>query len=282
VSTVCIIGAGELGGAIAHALARGEHVRRIVLIDETASVAAGKALDIQQAGAIERSHALLDGTADITRVVGTTVCVIADRSGRTSQEWRGDEGLALLKRLMPYLEESPVVFAGSSQEEMLLAAARELHVRRDRLLGSAPEALTGAVKSMVALEAQCSPAQIDLTVLGAPPRGFVVPWSEASIGGHALERVLTQVQLARIESRVAHLWPPGPHALALAAARVTEAMLTASRRTLGVLTMLGGEFGARGRVGVLPAVLSARGIVVTRVPALNTRERVRLENALAG
>jgi hypothetical protein len=94
--------------------------------------------------------------------------------------------------------------------------------------------------------------------------------------------VLSQVQLSRIESRVAHLWPPGSHALGLAAARVTGAILTASRRTFGVLTMLGGEFGARDRAGVLPALLSARGIAATRVPALNTRERVRLENALAG
>ncbi len=279
-STVCIIGAGELGGAIAHALARGERVRRIVLLDDAANVAAGKALDIQQAGPIECAHALLDGSADITRVVGASVCVIADRSGRTSQEWHGEEGLALLKRLIPYLEESPIVFAGSSQEEMLLGAARELHLRRERLLGSAPGALTGAVKSMVAIEAQCSPTEIELTVLGAPPRGFVVPWSEASIGGQAVERVLTQVQLSRIENRVAHLWPPGPHALGLAAARVTEAVLTASRRTFAVLTMLGGEFGVRGRVGVLPAVLSAGGIVATRVPALNTRERVQVENAL--
>ncbi len=281
-STVCIIGAGELGGAIAHALARGGLVRRIVLIDDAAGVAAGKALDIQQAGAIESSHARLEGGADITRVVGAAVCVIADRSGRTSEEWRGEEGLGLLKRLSPYLEEAPIVFAGSSQEEMLVAAVQELHLRRERLLGSASEALIGAVKSMVAIEAQCSPTEIELTVLGAPPRGFVVPWSEASIAGQALERVLTQVQLSRIESRVAHLWPPGPHALGLAAARVTDAVLMTSRRTYGVLTMLGGEFGARGRAGVLPALLSTRGIVATRVPALNTRERVRLENALAG
>jgi malate/lactate dehydrogenase len=163
---------------------------------------------------------------------------------------------------------------------MLLAAVHELHLRRDRLLGSAPEALVGAVKSMAAIEAQCSPGEIELTVLGAPPRGFVVPWSEASIGGQALERMLTQVQLSRIENRAAHLWPPGPHALGLAAARVTEALITGSRRTFSVLTRLGGEFGARGRVGVLPVLLSATGIYATRVPALTTRERVQVENAL--
>jgi malate dehydrogenase len=280
VSTVCIIGAGELGGAIAHALGRGAQASRIVLVDDAAGVAAGKALDIQQAGAIESSHARLEGSADITRVVGASVCIIADRSGPTSQEWRGDDGLALLKRLVPYLEESPVVFAGPSQDEMLLAAVQELHLRRDRLLGSAPEALLSAVKSMVAIEAQCSPSEIELTVLGAPPRGFVVPWSEASIGGQALERMLTQVQLSRIENRAAHLWPPGPHALGLAAARVTEALITGSRRTFNILTGLGGEFGARGRVGVLPVLLSAKGISATRVPALTTRERIQVENAL--
>jgi malate/lactate dehydrogenase len=133
---------------------------------------------------------------------------------------------------------------------------------------------------MVAIEAQCSPTEIELTVLGAPPRGFVVPWSEASIRGQALERVLTQVQLSRIEGRVAHLWPPGPYALGLAAARMAEALITLSRRTFAVMTMLGGEFGTRGRVGVLPALLSASGIAATRVPVLNTRERVLVENAL--
>ena len=280
-STVCIIGAGELGGAAAHALARGEHVRRVIIVDDAAGVAAGKALDIQQAGAIERSHTSLEGCADLSRLIGGAVCIIADRGGRSPGEWQGDEGLAILKRLLPYLGEAPIVFSGPSQAGLILAASRELHIRRERLVGSAPEALSGALRSIVAIEAQCSPTEIGLTVLGAPPRGFVVPWSEASIGGHALERVLTQVQLSRIENRLTHLWPPGPHALGLAAARVTEALVSTSRRMYSVLTVLGGEFGARGRVGVLPAILSSQGIATTRVPTLNTRERVQVENALA-
>jgi malate dehydrogenase len=280
VSTVCIIGAGELGGAVAHALARGDRVQRIIIIDDAAGVAAGKALDIQQAGAIEGGHARLEGSSDLSRAVGAAACIIADRSGRTASEWQGDEGLTMVRQLAAYLGDSPLVFGGSLQSELVLATARELHIRRERLIGSAPEALAGAVKSMVAIEAQCSPTEIGLTVLGAPPRGFVVPWSEASIAGHALERVLTQVQLSRVEGRVAHLWPPGPHALGLAAARVAEAVLSSSRRTFSVLTLLGGEFGARGRVGVLPTILSNQGIVATRVPALNTRERVQVENAL--
>jgi malate/lactate dehydrogenase len=130
-----------------------------------------------------------------------------------------------------------------------------------------------------------------LAVLGAPPSstggldapraGFVVPWSDASIGGYALERVLTQVQLARLENRLARLWPPGPYALGLAAARVAEAIVGSSRRTFSVLSVLGGEFGVRGRVGSLPARFSPRGIAHVSVPTLNPRERVQIETALS-
>jgi malate/lactate dehydrogenase len=61
---------------------------------------------------------------------------------------------------------------------------------------------------------------------------------------------------------------------------VVAAVIGSSRRAFCVLTVLSGEFGVKGRVGTLPAVLSTSGIVQTRVPTLNTRERVRLETAL--
>jgi malate dehydrogenase len=279
-ATVCIVGAGDIGGAIAHALARGERVSRVLLIDGEGKVAAGKALDIQQSGAVDRFHVRLDGTDDMSRVAGCAVCVVADRVGRPASEWQGDEGLAMMTRIAADAGDAPIVFAGASQAGLLSALAREGHIRRERLAGSSPEALVAAVRAMVAMEARCSPSEVDLTVLGAPPTGFVVPWSEASIGGFSLERVLSQVQLTRIEARAARLWPPGPFALGLAAARVTEGLVRHSRRAFSVLTVLSGEFGVRGRVGAIPVNLSPAGITATRVPTLNTRERVRLETAL--
>jgi malate dehydrogenase len=148
------------------------------------------------------------------------------------------------------------------------------------LIGSAIEALASAVAAIVAMEARCSPTEVAVAVLGTAPASFVVPWSDASIGGYALERVISQVQLRRIEARVARLWPPGPYALGAAAARVVEAMLQDSRKSYNVETLLGGEFGVRDRVGVVPALLASDGVAHTRVPALNTRERVRLDIAL--
>ena len=132
------------------------------------------------------------------------------------------------------------------------------------------------------MEAGCAPVEVMLSVLGTPPDGFVVAWSEASIGGYSLERVLTPVQVTRVEARARRLWPPQSYALGFAAALVAEGVIRSARRTFNVLTVLEGEFGVRGRVGAVPVFLSPAGIVHRRVPTLGNRERVQLETALEG
>ena len=69
-STVAIVGAGHVAGATAHALAVSDRVGRLLLIDEAASAARGKALDIRQSAAIVPFHTRLDGTDDLSRVTG--------------------------------------------------------------------------------------------------------------------------------------------------------------------------------------------------------------------
>ena len=280
-STIAIVGAGHVGGATAHALAVSDRVGRLLLIDDAAAAARGKALDIRQSAAIVPFHTRLDGTDDLSSVTGCGVCVIADRFG-AGGEWMGDEGLAMIKRLTRYLGKAPLVFAGASQAGLIAFAATEAGIDRRRLIGSAPEALVSSVVAVTALEAGCSPHEVMLTVLGAPPSSFVVPWSEGAIGGYPLHAMLSQVALARLEARVRHLWPPGPYVLGAAAARITAAIVSSSRQSFSVLTQLTGEFGVRDRPGMLPVRLAAEGIVQTRVPELTTRERVQVQAALGG
>ena len=277
---MAIIGAGELGGAVAHALASREAISRILLVDAAASAAAGKALDIQQMGAITGTHARLRGTADPTEALGCRVLIIADRFGGEAGEWRGAEGLAELRTLAAMHRDVPVVLAGAHQAELLAQSVGDGAVARTRILGSAPEAFASALRAIVALDARCAPSEVTLSVLGTPPDGFVVPWSEAGIGGYALTRVLTPVQLSRIEARAGRLWPPRPYALALAAAMVTEGLLRSARRAYNVLAMLDGELGVRNRVSAVPAFLDPCGLAGLREPSLSVRERVQFETAV--
>jgi malate dehydrogenase len=281
-SFVAIVGAGDIGGAAAQALAGTDRVGRLLLVDARGSAAQGKALDIRQAGAISGFHTRLEGTDDLARTTGCDVCVVADRFGEDGGEWRGEEGLALMKRMTAYLGNAPMVFAGSSQADLIARTAIEAGFNRRRLIGSGPEALAASVTAMIAMEAGCSPREVMLTVLGLPPSGLVVPWSEASIGGYPLRAVLPQVGLNRVQARLPHLWPQGPYALGAAAARIVTALLTSSRQSFSVLTQLDGEFGVRHCPGTVAARLAAGGIVQTRAPELTTYERVQLQTALGG
>jgi len=278
-STVAVFGAGDIGAACAQALASRDRARRILLIDSAASGAAGKALDLQQAGAIAGFHTRLEATADETRAIGCAILVVADRFGAGSPEWQGEDALALVRRVAAS-SEVPIVFAGAAQATLMRSASQELRIAARRLIGSASEAFSSAVSAIVAMEARCSPADVSVAVLGAPPDAFVIPWSEASIGGYALERTVSQVQLRRLEARATRLWPPGPYALGAAAAHVVQGMLNAARRPFSVLTVLEGEFGVRNRIAAVPALLAPYGVAYIRTPLLNRREQVQLDTAL--
>ena len=276
-TTVAIIGAGELGGAVAQALAARDAATRLVIIDHAASAAAGKALDIQQMGAISGWHTRLRGTADMADAIGCTVCIIADRFG--GGEWQGEEGRAMLVTLARTVGDASLVLAGATQTDLLTRAVRDAGWRRQRVIGSCTEAFASSIRAIVALEAHCAPAEVMLSVVGVPP-GIVVAWSEATIGGFALDRVLSPVQLGRVQARGARLWPPRPFNLGMAAATVAEGMIRGARRTFNVLAVLDGEHGVRGRVGAVPAFVNQGGIAATRTPSLSTRERVLLDTAL--
>lgn len=278
-STVAVFGAGDIGAACAQALASRDRARRILLIDSAASGAAGKALDIQQSGAIAGFHTRLEATSDETRAIGCAVLVVADRFAAGSPEWQGEEALALVRRVAAS-SDVPIVFAGAAQATLMRSASQELRIAARRLIGSASEAFSSALSAVVAMEARCSPADVSVAVLGAPPDAFVIPWSEASIGGYALERTVSQVQLRRLESRARRLWPPGPYALGAAASHIVQGLLDEARQFFSDLTVLAGEFGVRGRIAAVPALLSPYGVAHIRTPLLNRREQVQLDTAL--
>ena len=85
---VAIIGGGELGGLLAHVLARRGTAGDIRIIDDAGGVAAGKALDITQAAPLERFATRVSGSTDLSIAAGCGIVVLADRAGRG--EWDGD------------------------------------------------------------------------------------------------------------------------------------------------------------------------------------------------
>jgi len=275
---VAIVGAGELGGAIAHVLARRDAVRSIVLIDESGRVASGKALDIAQAAPVENFATQLTGTTDVATVAGSAVVIVAERVAQGP--WSTEEGLLLLKRLVLTAPRAVILCAAHSSRELVERAVHELRIDRRRLFGSAPEALAAGARALVALSANGSTRDVSLSVLGVPPSHTVIPWENATIGGFALTRQLDEPTRRALVGRITALWPPGPYALASAAAAVVEAMASRSRRTACCFVAPDTRSGTRARAAALPVRFNVRGIERFLEPSLSVVEKIALDNAM--
>jgi malate dehydrogenase len=272
-SVIAIIGAGALGGALAQKLAERSRAREIRLIDPEEAVARGKALDILQSGPVEGFSATVTAHASIHAAVGADAIAIADSVA--GSEHAGETGLALIRQIQAAGGSGPIVFAGGTQRELMMRCVRELRLPPERLAGSAPAALTAAVRALCAVVIDTSAVDISLQVVGVPPRGAVVAWEEAAAGGEPLTSLMGAHEIGAVGARIPSLWPPGPYALASAGARVAEALCFGSRRRYSCFVDVG-----RGKIAAMPVELGRGGIKRVIQPTLSPLERTALENAL--
>jgi malate dehydrogenase len=278
---VAIIGAGELGGAAAHAIARSDAARLVTLIDDsggTQAVAAGKALDIAQAAPVEGFATEVAGSTDVYRSAGADLIVVGDRF--RGGEWTGEDALALLRRLQQLAPRAIVLWAAAGGCAAIERGVLELKMSRRRLLGSAPEALAGAARAMTALALQGSPSDVAMSVLGVPPDNLVIPWCDATAGGFSIVRQLDEPTRRRLDRTIARLWPPGPFALAAAAAKAATAIAGRSRQMVCGFVAPDTASGARTRTASMPLRLGPAGVVEVIAPTLSPSELTALNNAV--
>jgi malate dehydrogenase len=273
VSTIAVIGAGPVGGALAQKLASRQGVSLVTLIDPQASVAQGKALDILQSSGVEGFTTRVIGADVLTAAAGADAIVLADLAA--AGEISGEGGLSLLRPLVRVEQSAPIVFAGGSQRELMARASSELRVPARRLIGSAPLALESSVIAVVAALLDASPSDLSIGIAGVPPRDAVIGWDAATAFHQPIAAVLAPHHMAAVSGRVPALWPPAPYTLASAATRVAEAAALGSRRRYTCFALVSG-----GAVAAVPVVISRGGVDRVLEPALSRHERTVFENGL--
>jgi malate dehydrogenase len=274
-SVIAIIGAGPLGGALAHKLALRGRVTEIRLIDPLESAARGKALDIVQSGPVDGFATRVTGDGSHLAALGADVVVLADAVDGT--EHTGEAALTTVRQLIGAGLTRPLLFAGGLQRQLMERCLGELRLPPQRVLGSAPGALASAMRALAGVVLDTSPVEIALTVVGVPPRHAVVTWQEATVSGQPLPSVMPAHEIAALSARLPGVWPPGAYALASAAARVAEALCHGSRRQYSCFVDAG-----RGQVAALPVVVARGGVKSVLRPVLTRAEQTLLETALAG
>jgi malate dehydrogenase len=277
-SIVAIIGAGPLGGALAHALAERSRVDEVRLIDPEARIAEGKALDILQSSPVQQFSARLTAATSLAAAAGADAIAFADFV--SGGEIAGETGLATLRAIARLDATAPLLFAGGTQRELMQRGAGELRIVARRLIGSAPLALESAVRALAAALIDASPADLAIGVAGVPPHAAVIGWDAATAFNQPIAHVLPAHQLSSISSRLPALWPPSPFTLAGAAARVAEALAHGSRRRYTCFASIDVTGAGRGLIAAVPVEIVQGGIRRTLEPALSRHERTAFENGL--
>jgi malate dehydrogenase len=275
-SWAAILGAGPIGSAIAHRLAERSRVCEVRLIDEAGAIAAGKALDIRQAGPIDGYDTAVTGTTDLLSAAGAGVIVFADPVA--DGEWEGERGLALVQRLVRAGTSATFVFAGPKQTALMEAAAREGRVPIDRLIGTSGATLPHTVSALLHVETGVRGAGV--IVAGRPPT-FVVAWSAATIGGRLVTEVVPPHRLASISQSLVKLWPPGPQAIAAPTAAVVEGLIAGARLPVTASVIADGEFGVRGVSALMPIEVGNRRILTRALPTQSPQERTETMSVLS-
>jgi malate/lactate dehydrogenase len=268
--SVAILGAGDLGGALAARLAVREVARTVILVDPDEGKAKGKALDLMQSGAVTGSDTRLAGQAEMPE--GAEVVLLADAPA-TGSEY---DAVSALKTLVPRLGRAVLVAAGAHGPALVEAAVRAGR-KRSQVLGSAPLAWTAALRRRLASELELPPEAVGALVLGLPPDPMVAPIAALSAGGLALEATATPALRRSLEALRRRAL--GPVALAAAAVRVVEALAAPRAALLPVWALLDGELGHRRVALAVPAQVGAGSLQGIREVAFTPAERVAFDNA---
>jgi malate dehydrogenase len=275
---IAVVGSGSLGGAIARSLALRDRVAEVRLVDPHGGVAQGKALDIVQAAPIEGFSARIVAAHSLHSAAGARAVVLAD-SAADGVEHAGEAALAMVRQLAAIEASAPFVFAGADQRELMARVFDEVHVRRHRMLGTAPGALESALRALTGVAIDGSGVEVQLRIVGVPPGHVAVGWEEASAFGLPLRSLLPPHSIAGLTARIPQLWPPGPYTLASAAATVIEAIASGSRKRFSCFVVL--DSGARrNAVAAMPVEVGPAGVIRVIEPSLTRQEQTLMENAL--
>ena len=278
---IVVLGAGDVGGAVAQQIGARHLGAPVVIVDSRRGVAEGKALDLRQSAPVDRSSPDIRGTDDHAVLNQAALVVIADEATAHPNDLPADAVFPRLQRIAQHAGHSAVLVATSDAELVIARAVTECGIATGRIVGSAPEALRGVLRALIADEARCRPDEVAAAILGRAPASLIVPWEGCSIGGRCATDVLTPPAIRRIEQRLPSLWPPGPQALGRAAAKVAASLFRDDGELVCVQVALVRGVTGTGQPAILPATLGRQGIRAVRVPTLTGRDQTRLDSVVS-
>ena len=118
---ISLIGAGQIGGTLAHLIGIKEIVDEVVLFDVASGIAKGKALDIAQSSSVDGFNVKFSGTDDYKDIKDSDVIIITAGVPRKPGMSRDDLLGINLKIIQPIFR--VIYFSSVSLEQIVISFA---------------------------------------------------------------------------------------------------------------------------------------------------------------
>jgi len=290
---IALIGAGNIGGTLAH-LAAAKELGDVVLFDVVEGVPEGKALDLAQCGPVEGFDAKLKGTNDYADIAGADVIIVTAGVARKPGMSR-DDLLGINLKVMKSVGEgikanapNAFVICITNPLDAMVWALREFSgLPHNMVVGMAGVLDSARFRTFLAQEFGVSVEDVTAFVLGGHGDTMVPVVQYSTVAGIPIPDLIkmgwsTQEKIDAIVQRtrsgggeIVQLLGNGSayYAPATSAIAMAESYLKDKKRVLPCAAHLTGQYGVNDLYVGVPCVIGAGG--VERIVEIELDENAR-------
>jgi malate dehydrogenase len=290
---VTVVGAGNVGATCAQVLAAHDYAD-IVLVDIKEGLPQGKALDINQMGAVLGYEPRVTGSNSYDETKGSDVVVITAGLPRSPGMSR-DDLVATNEKIVKDVTEKAIA---QSPDAILIVVSNPLdamcHVAKnvsrwpkERVFGMAGILDTARFSTFIAWETGASVKDVTAMVLGGHGDQMVPVVSATTVGGIPLAKVVGDADVDSMVQRTAKgggelvelLGTSAWYAPGAAAGQMVDSVMLDEKRVLPCTAYLEGEYGIDGLYMGVPVKLGSGGIEAIYELDLSNDEQAMLNDS---
>ncbi len=297
---IALIGAGQIGGTLAH-LAASKELGDVVLFDIVDGVPQGKALDLAQTSAVDGFDSNLKGTSEYKDIAGADVVIVTAGVPRKPGMSRDDLleiNLKVMEQvgagIAKYAPDAFVICITNPLDAMVWALQRFSGLPANKVVGMAGVLDSSRFQHFIADEFNVSIKDVTAFVMGGHGDTMVPLTRYSNVAGVPLTDLvkmgwITKERLEEIVQRtrdggaeIVGLLKTGSafYAPAASAIAMAESYLKDQKRVLPCAAYLKGEFGVKGMYVGVPVVLGADGVERVVEVSLNKSEQSMFDKSV--
>lgn len=290
---VALVGAGNIGGTLAH-LAGLKNLGDIVVLDVSEGVAKGKALDLEQSSVVEKFDANISGTSNYADIAGADVVIVTAGIARKPGMSRDDllnTNTSIIKSVAQGIKQHApnafVIVITNPLDAMVSVMQKVSGLPANKVVGMAGVLDSARMSLFLAREFGVSVEDVNSCVLGGHGDTMVPLIRYSTVAGIPLPDLIemgwtTKEKLDAIVQRtrdggaeIVKLLGTGSafYAPAASAIAMAESYLFDHKRVLPLAAYLNGEYGVNGLYIGVPAVIGKNGVEKIVQIKLNEQEQ---------